>query len=120
MHRVVPKILNGTRHLVISESFCCDPNQNVSIFLPITPEKSVELRLEFEFDEDSSIRRVDISKTDDILIIKLNNFLNSLGTSLTNPLELTIGKDRFSLQMYGSSTNRDMLCLTISLFKEAS
>ncbi len=120
MNRIIPKIFNGTRQLVISETFCCDPNQDVRIFLPITQEKTAELRFEFKSDADASNRHVEISKKENILILTLTNFLNTLGAALTKPVELNIGKDRFSLQIYGTSTGKEMLCLTLSLFKEES
>lgn len=120
MNKTIPKIFNGSSQLVISETFCCNPNHGIKIYLPITPEKTATLQFEFKSDSDTSKRGVETSQEKNMLTITLINFLHPVGSTLTKPLELNIGNDRFSLQIYGSSAGQELLCLTISLFKEGS
>lgn len=117
MNKIIPKIFNGNLELVLSETLCCNAKDGVQVHIPVTSEKVAQFHFIFETDSDASKRGCKTTQEGEVLIITLTNFLNSLGASLSKPLEFCIGEDKFFLQFYGSSTGADYLCLTISVFK---
>lgn len=83
----------------------------------VTPEKSVQFNFVFKSDPDDSKKGLETLQEGDTLTFILTNFLNSLGASLSQPFEFSIGADKFFLQIYGASSGEDSLCLTISVFR---
>lgn len=86
--------------------------------VPISHEKSAIFKFAFTSTATLSERDVSIDQTENDLTFTLTNFLNSFGASLSDPFRFHIGEDNFILQLYGISTGQDILCLTISIFKE--
>ncbi len=116
--KIIPQIFNGNWQLMVSETLSCVPSRGLQVYIPITNEKNAIFNFVFKAADDQKRRNVSVDQVDNNLTFTLTNFLSSLGASLSNPFNFSIGKDKFLLQLYGLSTGGDILCLTISLFKE--
>lgn len=116
--KIVPKIFNGTWQLILSETLSCIPSQGLEIYVPINNEKNAIFKFIFKTIDNKKLKDAHVNQTDNILTFTLTNFLNSLGATLSDPFKFNIGKDNFLLQLYGISARSDVLCLTISIFKE--
>lgn len=116
--KITPQIFNGDWQLIISETLSCIPSQGLQVYVPITSEKNALFKFVFKSTDDPKKRDASVDQEGNNLTFTLINFLNLLGASLSNPFRFSIGKDNFLLQLYGISTGEDILCLTISVFKE--
>lgn len=117
MSKVIPKIFNGDLQLIISETFCCAPSKGIQVILPITSEKNLIFKFVFKIDRALSDRNIEVLQEDSELKFVLTNFVNSLGTSLSSPFSFNIGKENFSMQIFGIASSEDIICFTISVFK---
>lgn len=116
--KITPQIFNGNWQLIISETLSCVPSQGLQMLVPISHGKNAMFKFVFKSTDNASEKDVEIEQAANDLTFTLENFVNSLGTSLSDPFKFHIGKDNFFLQLYGISTGPDILCLTISIFKE--
>lgn len=123
MNKIQPKIFNGGWQLVMSETVCCNPSRELEVHLPVTPESVTMLR--FVFITDSNLSKSNLHTTNEgnnegnTVTFTLTNFLKQFGAFL-NPFEFSIGADRYFLQMHGMSASRELLNLTISIFKKVA
>ena len=115
--KITPKIFNGDWQLIISETLSCIPSQGLQVYVPVTNERTAIFTFIFKSTQTTE-KDVKVDQVDNNLTFTLTNFLNSLGASLSDPFKFHIGKDNFFLQLYGITTGQDILCLTISIFKE--
>ncbi len=116
--KIIPRIFNGPWQLILSETLPCIPSQGLEIHVPINNEKNAIFKFVFETLDNSILKNASVNQADNTLIFTLTNFLNSLSSSLSDPFKFTIGEDHFFLQLYGTSTGYDVLCLTIAIFRE--
>lgn len=118
MSKIIPQIFNGNAELLISETFCCSPSQGIKIHIPITQEKNSIFEFSFIRDDNYTNREIKVSSDGANLQFILINFSNQLGASLSTPFNFQVGKENFSLQIFGISPGDDILCFTISIFKK--
>jgi hypothetical protein len=116
--KITPQIFNGNWQLIISETLSCIPSQGLQMHVPVSPGKSAIFTFVFNSTTNPSDRDVNIDQFGENLTFTFTNFSTSLGASLLDPFRFHVGDDNFFLQLYGISTGQDILCLTISIFKE--
>lgn len=130
INRIFPKIKNGERFLLLSESVCFLMSEGLTINVPTTNsndgKSSKDLVINFRFNDDNTNEvKSNIEIAQEGINISLTNFGRALPAGTTKPIGFTIGNSRIELLFIGHAVeskpdNSKVMSITLSVYQVAS
>lgn len=122
VNRVIPRILNGNKELVLTETLSFLPKEGLKIIIPtldLPSGKQSELTLKFTFiDKAGESPSIKQSVENNILSVLFINFNDTFGIGTTVPLSFTFGGSQYHLLIITKAlinqTNREYVTYTMT------
>lgn len=114
------EIICDNKRLIYSNRICCISNDSIDLKIDLTADTTINIIFNFLYEKGDGIKTTKQSPENGKVVFNLTNYNNSLGTGVTEPIEIGLLNDKkiyiiFYVYRLGKET---LPILDVSLYLE--